>query len=230
MHAIKSFLMKNLHIQIEIGPELYSKNPDSSSLGQKIISKSIELIHEIGFEDFTFRKLGKLINSNESSIYRYFENKHTLLVYLTSWYWSWIEYKLVFATTNIESPNERLKKSIFILTQQIKEDNSFGYINEVLLSEIIFSESVKAYHTKSVDEENKRGCFKAYISVVQRVSNIVLEIRPAYNYPHMLISTVIEGAHQQNYFAEHLPKLTDASKDNEAITNFYSEMVFNFLK
>ncbi|PCI34090.1 MAG: TetR family transcriptional regulator [Flavobacteriaceae bacterium] len=222
--------MKNLHIQIEIGPELYSKNPDSSPLGQKIISKSIELIHEIGFENFTFRKLGKLINSNESSIYRYFENKHTLLVYLTSWYWSWIEYRLVFATTNIASPNERLKKSILILTQQVKEDNSFGYINEVLLGEIIFSESIKAYHTKNVDEENKRGCFKAYIGVVQRVSSIVLEIKPTYKYPHMLISTVIEGAHQQNYFAEHLPKLTDISKDSDAISVFYTEMVFNFLK
>jgi len=222
--------MKNLHIQIEIGPELYSKNPDSSALGQKIISKSIELIHEIGFENFTFRKLGKLINSNESSIYRYFENKHTLLVYLTSWYWSWIEYRLVFATTNIPSPNDRLEKSVNILTQQVKEDNSFGYINEVLLSEIIFSESIKAYHTKSVDEENKRGCFKAYISVVQRVSSIVLEIKPNYKYPHMLISTVIEGAHQQNYFAEHLPKLTDTSKDNDAVSLFYKEMVFNLLK
>jgi len=222
--------MKNLHIQIEIGPELYSKNPDSSALGQKIISKSIELIHEVGFENFTFRKLGKLINSNESSIYRYFENKHTLLVYLTSWYWSWIEYRLVFATTNIPSPNDRLEKSVNILTQQVKEDNSFGYINEVLLSEIIFSESIKAYHTKSVDEENKRGCFKAYISVVQRVSSIVLEIKPNYKYPHMLISTVIEGAHQQNYFAEHLPKLTDTSKDNDAVSLFYKEMVFNLLK
>jgi len=222
--------MKNLHIQIEIGPELYSKDPDSSALGQKIISKSIELIHEIGFENFTFRKLGKLINSNESSIYRYFENKHTLLVYLTSWYWSWIEYRLAFATTNIPSPNDRLEKSVNILTQQVKEDNSFGYINEVLLSEIIFSESIKAYHTKSVDEENQRGCFKAYISVVQRVSSIVLEIKPNYKYPHMLISTVIEGAHQQNYFAEHLPKLTDTSKDNDAVSVFYKEMVFNLLK
>ncbi|PCH76687.1 MAG: TetR family transcriptional regulator [Flavobacteriaceae bacterium] len=222
--------MKNLYIQIQIGPELYSKDPNSSALGQKIISNSITLIHEIGFEDFTFRKLGKHIQSNESSIYRYFENKHSLLVYLTSWYWSWIEYRLVFATTNIASPTERLKKSILIITQQVKEDNSFGYINEVLLSEIIFSESVKAYHTKNVDEENNRGCFMAYVGVVQRLSNIVLEIKPSFKFPHMLISTVIEGAHQQNYFGKHLPKLTDKGKDSEAITEFYSEMVFNFLK
>ena len=79
--------MENLHIQIEVNPNLYSKNPDSTELGRKIISKGIELIHEIGFEAFNFKKLGAVISSPESSIYRYFENKHALLVYLTSWYW-----------------------------------------------------------------------------------------------------------------------------------------------
>ncbi len=222
--------MKNLNIQIEISPELYSKNPDSSVLGQNIISKSIELINEIGYESFTFKKLGVLINSPESSVYRYFENKHVLLIYLTSWYWSWIEYRLVFATTNVDSPKERLIKSIEILTKPVLIDNSFTYINEILLSEIIFSESMKAYHTKSVDEENKKGCFKAYKSVVQRVSDIVLEISPTFKYPHMLISTVIEGAHQQKYFAEHLPALTDTTKENNSTSTFYTELVLNFLK
>jgi len=222
--------MKNLNIQIEISPELYSKNPDSSVLGQNIILKSIELINEIGYESFTFKKLGVLINSPESSVYRYFENKHVLLIYLTSWYWSWIEYRLVFATTNVDSPRERLIKSIEILTKPVLIDNSFTYINEILLSEIIFSESMKAYHTKSVDEENKKGCFKAYKSVVQRVSDIVLEISPTFKYPHMLISTVIEGAHQQKYFAEHLPALTDTTKENNSTSTFYTELVLNFLK
>ncbi len=221
--------MKNLHLQIEINPELYSKNPNSSELGQHIISKSIELISEIGFEDFTFKKLGKLIDSPESSVYRYFKNKHTLLVYLTSWYWTWTEYRLVFATTNIESPKERLSNSIEILTMPVLIDNSFTYIDEVLLNQIIFSESIKAYHTKSVDEENKKGCFKAYKKVVQRVSDIILEIIPDFKFPHMLISTVIEGAHQQHYFAEHLPALTDITKEQNTIYEFYKQLTFNFL-
>ena len=222
--------MENLNLYIEISPELYSKDPDSSELGQKIISSSIELISEIGFEEFTFKKLGVVINSPESSVYRYFKNKHMLLVYLTSWYWTWTEYRLVFATTNINSPKERLLKSIDILTKPVLVDNSFTYINEILLSEIIFSESIKAYHTKSVDEENKKGCFKAYKSVVQRVSNIILEIKPKFEYPHMLTSTIIEGAHQQKYFAEHLPALTDVTKEKNAISTFYIELVFKLLK
>jgi AcrR family transcriptional regulator len=222
--------MKNLHIQIEINSELYSKNPDSSDLGRKIINKSIELIYEIGFEAFTFKKLGEIIGSPESSIYRYFDNKHTLLLYLTSWYWTWTEYQLVFVTSNVTSPQERLKKSLDILTKPVVEDNAVSFVNEVLLSEIIFSESIKAYHTKNVDEENKKGCFKAYKRVVQRVSEIVLEIDPGFLYPHMLISTVIEGSHHQKYFSEHLPALTDVKKNDDSITNFYTELVFNFLE
>ena len=51
------------------------------------------------------------------------------------------------------------EKSIDILTKPAEVDNSISYVNEVLSSEIIFSESLKAYHTKNVDEENKKGFF-----------------------------------------------------------------------
>jgi len=224
------FLMKNLRVNIEISPELYLKNPDTSELGQSILSYSIELISEIGFEAFTFKKLGEVIKSPESSIYRYFKNKHSLLVYLTSWYWYWTEYRLVFATINIDEPKERLIRSLDILTKPVLIDNSFSYINEVKLSEIIFSESIKAYHTVEVDKENEKGCFKAYKGVVQRVGSIILEISPGYKYPHMLISTVIEGAHQQHYFSQHLPALTDTNKGGGAISEFYKELTLKALE
>ena len=222
--------MKNLHIQIDISPELYIKNPDSSELGRKIISASIELINEVGFEAFTFKKLGALISSPESAVYRYFDNKRSLLIYLTSWYWTWTEYRLAFATTNVGSPIQRLRISVEILTQPVEVDNDISYVNEVLLSEIIFTESLKGYHTKSVDEQNKIGYFKAYKNVVQRVSELILEISPNFKYPHMLVSTVIEGAHQQKYFAKHLPVLTDITKEKNIICSFYTELIFNYLK
>ena len=60
--------MKNLQLQIVISPELYTKNPESSDLGKKIVSKSIEMIDALGFEDFTFKKLGIERGSNESSV------------------------------------------------------------------------------------------------------------------------------------------------------------------
>ena len=101
--------MHQLPIQIIINDGLFVKDPESTDLGKKIISKSIELIEELGFEAFTFKKLGQAIGSPESSVYRYFESKHQLLVYLICWYWSWVEYKLVFGTVNQQSSHEKLK-------------------------------------------------------------------------------------------------------------------------
>jgi AcrR family transcriptional regulator len=204
---------------------LYEKNPESTDLGKKIVCNSIELINRLGYEAFTFKKLGKAIGSNESSIYRYFESKHALLVYLVNWYWSWIEYKLAFATTNINLPEKKLDKAIQLLTEEVKEDSSFSFINEVLLSKIIISEATKAYHTKDVDQENEKGFYKTYKRVVQKVSDIVLQVNPYFKFPHMLISTVIEGAHHQRYFSEHLPALTNCVEGENNIADFYSKLV-----
>lgn len=222
--------MKNLQIQITISPELYLRNPESTDLGRRIVCASIEMIDELGFEAFTFRKLGDRIGSNESSIYRYFDNKHTLLVYLISWYWSWIEYRLVFATNNVSSPELKLSKAIEILTKRVNEDNAFSFINEVVLNRIIIAESSKAYHTKEIDTENEKGFYRTYKRVVQRVSEIVLEVNPQFAYPHMLISTVIEGAHHQRYFSKHLPSLTDVNEGDNNIVNFYKDIVLKAIQ
>ena len=48
--------MENLEVHIKIDAALYLKDPDSTELGKKIISKSIELIESLGFEAFTFKK------------------------------------------------------------------------------------------------------------------------------------------------------------------------------
>ena len=79
-------------VRITINDKLYVKDPESSNLGKRIVEESILMINDFGFESFTFKKLGQKIGSNESSIYRYFENKHKLLLYLASWYWGWLEY------------------------------------------------------------------------------------------------------------------------------------------
>ena len=81
-YQLMSTILSN--IKIQVNEKLYVKDPETSDLGKKIIENSILLIDEIGIEHFTFKKLGERIGSNESSIYRYFENKHKLVVYLSS--------------------------------------------------------------------------------------------------------------------------------------------------
>ena len=211
---------------ININQNIFLKDPASSDLGGRIVSSSIDLIEEIGIENFTFRKLAKEIGSTEASIYRYFENKNYLLIYLVHWYWGWMEYKLIFGMMNISDPIERLKICIKLLTESIKEDNDFKQINEVKLNSIVIVESSKIYLNKHVDSDNADGCFKPYKDVVQLVSDVILEVNSGYKYPHMLMSTIIEGAHHQRFFAQHLPKLTDVVKGEDAISSFYSDILF----
>jgi len=224
---MKAFLPK---ISIPVNQGVYLKDPNSSELGRRIITGSIDLIDEIGFEGFTFKKLAQHIGTTEASVYRYFESKHRLLLYLTSWFWGWLEYQLVFRLANIESPWERLERAIHILTSPVEEDLTLDHINEVKLYNIVTAESSKAYLTKLVDEENKEGLFAGYKALVARISEIITEINPDYRYPRMLISTVIEGAHHQRFFAQHLPRLTDIVEGEDSIPEFYRNMVFSAIK
>jgi AcrR family transcriptional regulator len=160
--------MQNLftNFKITINDKLYVKDPETSDLGKKILQNSIILIDEIGFEAFTFKKLGEKIHSNESSIYRYFENKHKLLIYLSTWYWSWVEYNLVFATNNIANPLEKLTLGIRLITQNIEDDHNTPHIDESILNKIIISEFTKTLLTKEVDEQRRLfyGLQKCYSS------------------------------------------------------------------
>jgi AcrR family transcriptional regulator len=212
------------NIQIKINDKIYVKDPETSTLGKKIIEQSILLIDEIGFEEFTFKKLGEKIQSNESSIYRYFENKHKLLLYLSSWYWSWIEYRLVFGTMNINDSEKKLLKAITIVTEKIEDDLTTTHINESILSKIIISEFSKTLHTKEVDEENKEGFFLIYKRVIQRLANSILEMQPEYPFAKCLASTIVEGALHQHYSRLHFKTITEC---NDAITptDFYCHLI-----
>lgn len=211
-------------VKIQINDSIYIKNPDSSDLGNKIIKGSIELISEIGFDDFTFKKLAKHISSTETSIYRYFENKYKILLYLTSWYWGWMEYSLVFGTTNIKDDKERLEKAIGILCTGVVQ-SSASYIDEKLLYNIMISDSFKVYHTPEVDKENKEGAFAKYKRIVERLGEMILALNKDFKYSHMLVSTVIEGIHNQRFFSKHLPSLTDTVEGEDPITHFYMDLV-----
>ena len=79
----------------------------------------------------------------------------------------------------------------------------------------------KSYLSKDDDDENSQGVYLGYTKVVGRVSDIVTEINPDYKFPHMLISTMVEGSHHQRFFADHLPRLTDQLEGSDAIQDFY---------
>jgi AcrR family transcriptional regulator len=217
------------NLKIQVNEKIYVKDPETSVLGKKIIEQSILLINELGFDDFTFKKLGEKIGSNESSLYRYFENKHKLLVYLSSWYWSWMEYKLVFATTNITDPKEKLRKAITIVTEKVLDDNSTEHINEAILNKIIIAEFTKTLHTKEIDQENKEGFFLIYKRVINRIVSIVNEVNPTYPFAKSLVSTIVEGSLHQHFLTDHLTTITDCNGPLST-TPFYQHLTENVLR
>lgn len=221
-------VLSNMHLQVN--NKIYLKKPDTSDLGKKIIKGSIELIDEIGFEQFTFKKLAQKISTTEASVYRYFENKNMILLYLINWYWLWVEYRIIFHTANIESPSERLNRGIDIMSETVKHTTGNPNIDEVKLNRIIISESSKAYLTKHVDEQNRYGFYSDYKRLVNRLSSMILEVNPTYKYPNMLVSSIIEGIHFQRFFADHLPRLTDVVKGEDSVSIFYKELLNKAIK
>lgn len=220
------FVLSNL--KLSINPGIYIKDPETSDLGRKIVQQSILLMHEIGFEAFTFKKLGERIGSNESSLYRYFESKHKLLLYLSSWYWSWIEYRLVFGTANLVVPQERLTRAIIIITEETQDNSATEHINEELLRKIIIGNFTKTFLTKEVDEENRSGFFQIYIRIIQRVAAIVKEVNPDYPFAESLVSTVIEGALHQHFLKVHMRNITNCNERVSA-TDFYLNLINTIL-
>jgi AcrR family transcriptional regulator len=218
------------NIKLPINEKLFLKDPQSSDIGNNILKESIELINEIGFEKFTFKKLAIKISTTEASIYRYFESKHKLLLYLINWYWSCIATRLLFETSNIQDPIVRLQKAIHILTALPNPEEEQLLTNEIYLKQIVINEASKAFLTKEVDGENKDGAFSVYKTVVSDVAQIIHRINPNYSYPNMLVTTVIEGSNQQRYFAQHLPKLTNSSTECDFVEQFYQDMIFKAIQ
>lgn len=219
-------------IQLVLSEKLYLRDPEQTELGRRIVDFSIKLIDELGFEKFTFKKLATAISSTEASIYRYFENKHKLLLYLVAWYWSWLEYMIDYETHNIKDPKERLKLAIRVLANASTYDPQFSHIDEVALHRIVVSESPKAYLTKEVDGENEEGLFQQYKALVLRISGIILEFRPQYPYPKALVSTAIEASGRQIFFSQHLPILTEikaTDTNSEEIAKYLEHLIFTAL-
>ncbi|MDG1296202.1 MAG: TetR/AcrR family transcriptional regulator [Saprospiraceae bacterium] len=220
-------------IKVSLNEKLYLRDPQETPLGKRIIKQSILLIEEIGFEAFTFRKLANTMESTEASVYRYFENKHMLLLYLVSWYWEWVGFLIEMNTRNITNPEEQLKIIIHTLIFASKENPAIEYVNESVLHRIIISEGSKAYHIKSVDKENNEGFFKNYKDLTSKVACVIKAINNKFPYPRSLASNLFEMANNQIYFAQHLPKLTDVTVENEdfsEVEKMLEHFAFKILK
>ena len=196
-------------VQINVNKNLYLRDPQSTALGKKIIREGILLINELGLESFTFKKLADRIDSTEASVYRYFTNKHHLLVYLVSYYWEWVRFRIDFNSMNIEDPVRKLKIVIKTIVDTVRLATPADYIDRDALHRLVIFEGSKAYHVKEVQEENKQGFFRTLKMLNAKIAETIKAINPDFPYPKAAASDLLEMANNHHYYAEHLPSLTD---------------------
>ena len=166
--------MLEVNVNLDINEKLFLKNPQETELGRRIIEHGILLIDELGFEDLTFRKLAERIHSTEASIYRYFENKSYLFVYLVNWYWEWMRFRVSYFTLNITDPVDRLRAALRAIVDTSQRSTSAEFIDTEVLHRIVVTEGPKAYHKKNVDEENQYGFFLSYKMLCGKIAEIIL--------------------------------------------------------
>ncbi len=206
----------SVSLKIQLNENLYLRDPQESRLGKSIITHSIPLLDKLGLEEFTFKKLAVQMESTEASVYRYFANKHLLLVYLSSYYWAWIRYRIEIENHNIADPTEKLENILVILVDVARHQKDNDFIDMSALHRIVVSESAKVYHTKLVDKENRQGFFLVYKALCWQIAEVLSAIQPAYPFPKALASSLMQMAKDHIYYALHLPRLTDITlKDGD---------------
>jgi AcrR family transcriptional regulator len=217
-------------LTFKLNENLYLRDPQATELGRSMIRSGIVLFDKLGFEEFTFRKLASEIGSTEASLYRYFENKHKLLIYLIDWYWTWLEYKIDYHINNVRDSKERLRICLVKISEEKTNDPDFPYVDERALERIVSAEFEKTFLTKQVDADNKEGLFLPYKSLCKKIASVIKEVNPAYEFPHSLSSTLLLLVKQQLYYAQHLPSLSDIKydpkKQSKKLYIFLESLVF----
>ena len=218
-------------LKIKLNDKLYIKDPTESELGRSIIKESLPLLNELGFEDFTFKKLASNINTTEASVYRYFENKHKLLVYYLAWYWSLMKYKIDYSLPSIKKTELKLKHIVKTLVTFQNTNQEIHLLNEKLLSRVIIEEGAKSFLTKNIIVENKHKLFKPYKDICSLISILIKEYNPKFKYSHSLATTIIEISHSHQFNSHYLPSLTDIKYgDEKKLIDFLNHLLFSSLK
>lgn len=222
--------MPQIQVNINICDSIYLRDPSETTLGKKLLEHAINLLSEIGFEEFNFKKLATRMSSTEASIYRYFENKYKLLSYLVAWYWDYMHFLILLDTRNINHPLEKLDISIVTLVNTKDNAVTPAYINLRQLHAIVVENASKVYHNKQVDELIKVGFYENLQKLVRTLSKNILEINKDFKYPNTLATNIIELSLNNEFYTDHFPGLTDVDKSTQDNSLDYTvEMVKYFV-
>jgi AcrR family transcriptional regulator len=222
-NAIEALDTNLKHIQMRIDPALYLKDPESSVTGQALVHEAARMIATEGMDAFTLKKLSTAAGFTEATVYRYFGNKHQLLMYLLNLYWSWLLYHASLATANVGDPEMRIRKLASLLSEPIS-----GPVDDLIsghLYAIALNESVKAHLSRNADADWRMGMFQGYSGILQTVASCIRELCPNYAFPMAWAATFVDAAMQQQFFCRYLPHLTEVGGSNATLDNFLMALI-----
>jgi AcrR family transcriptional regulator len=201
-----------------------------TTLGKKMIKHSIDILSETGYHCFNFRNLAKDMQSTEASVYRYFENKHMLLVYLCSWYWDYLNYLIEIDTRNVTDPELRLRNAIKTIVNGPSAPNPSDFIDQSKLHAIIVEHFFKAMFNKTTTVEEKENLFANYRNLNANLTAIVKECNPEFKYPCAMASTIIKMSIDHSYYADQICSLTEITNCINTKKDQIEEMINYFVQ
>jgi hypothetical protein len=142
-----------------------------------------------------------------------------------------MDFLMDFHLQNVKDKKKKIQIIIQLLTKELPESTSGLDYNIKLLHEIVLAECSKVYLTKEVEVINKSEVFKPYKDLCAKIALVISSYDQKYPFPKSLSSTLIESAHQQQYFVAFLPRLTDVNKKNnkDFTSRFLENLVFSSL-
>ncbi|MCU0328532.1 MAG: TetR/AcrR family transcriptional regulator [Chitinophagales bacterium] len=217
----------SFNISFNINSTLFIKDPQSSEIGKSILISAVDLLHEIGLEQFTIKKLAQQINTTEATIYRYFENKFKIFLYLMNVYWQMLDFIIEVKLQNLQTTEEKIDVFLKVLCYEYIDIVEIGDISREKLLTIAMNESSKTYLLRAVDEINTQEAYHALKIMVLRFHDLLITYNPNYKYPHSLAASVFEIITKQMYFEKHLPTLTDQKFNQEfTVYDFIRDLVY----
>lgn len=218
----------NLHFQVHIPSRMAQHDPSLSRTGLKILNTAIQMIADEGYEVFHLSRLAEKADTVESTVYRYFENKHKLLLYISGWYWAYLDFSIDYESRNLNEPRQILNKAIEMMAGKDLPQNNSLIGDPQLIHRIIIMEFSKIYITQLALEDNKEGYFVYFKSFVNKIAKLLSEVMSGYKFPRSFAFLLVSGIYQQAYVAEKLPALSEFDF-KEPLDKFLSRFMNNLI-
>ncbi|MBL7812132.1 MAG: TetR/AcrR family transcriptional regulator [Bacteroidetes bacterium] len=209
-------------VRVSLPPVLYIKNPQETALGQSLLEHAAACISRDGLEEFNFRKLAQAAGCTEATVYRYFENKHKLVLLLMNLFWGYVDFQIQQRIRFEPKAEAALNACLNELGNlQLHEIHNPHFAE--LLVHLAAREGVKMHLGKDIHAETQDGSLTHYLRLLQTVEDL-LRLNHV-SYPRALAGLLLDSALQQHFYRHNEPLLTDSACEEEGCVQFLQSLI-----